>query len=94
MIRGLVCLLPEQAELLRARAFGSKGTVAEGGHLAEASARYDEAKVLSQTTVGKRNRAFEAPEVIRTFAALERQHASPSGDTRTAPPTRRVPRRN
>jgi hypothetical protein len=48
MIRGLVCLLPEQAELLRARAFGSKGTVAEGGHLAEASARYDEAKVLSQ----------------------------------------------
>ncbi len=47
MIRGLVCLLPEQAELLRARAFGSKGTVA-GEHLAAASARYDEAKVLSQ----------------------------------------------
>jgi hypothetical protein len=50
--------------------------------------------VLSQTTVGKRNRAFEAPEVIRTFTALERQLASPSGDTRAAPPTRRVPRRS
>ena len=59
----------------------------------QAIARLAEAKVLSQTTVGKRNRAFEAPEVIRTFTALERQLASPSGDTRTAPPTRRVPRR-
>jgi Fic family protein len=58
----------------------------------QAIARLTEAKVLSQTTVGKRNRAFEAPEVIRTFTALERQLASPSGDTRTAPPTRRVPR--
>ena len=60
----------------------------------QAIARLAEAKVLCQTTVGKRNRAFEAPEVIRTFTALERQLASPSGDTRTAPPTRRVPRRN
>jgi len=60
----------------------------------QAIARLAEANVLSQTTVGKRNRAFEAPEVIRTFTALERQLASPSGDARTAPPTRRVPRRN
>jgi Fic family protein len=60
----------------------------------QAITRLEEAKVLSQTTVGKRNRAFEAPEVIRAFTALERQLASPSGDTRTAPPTRRVPRRN
>ncbi len=60
----------------------------------QAIARLTEAKVLSQTTVGKRNRAFEAPEVIRAFTALERQLASPSGDTRMAPPTRRVPRRN
>ena len=58
----------------------------------QAIARLAEAKVLSQTTVGKRNRAFEAPEVIRAFTALERQLASPSGDTRTAPPTP-VPRR-
>jgi Fic family protein len=59
----------------------------------QAIARLVEAKVLSQTTVGKRNRAFEAPEMIRAFTALERTLASPSGDTRTAPPTRRVPRR-
>jgi len=60
----------------------------------EAITRLTEAKVLSQTTLGRRNRAFEAPEVIRAFTDLERRLASPSGDTRTAPPTRRVPRRN
>jgi Fic family protein len=58
----------------------------------QAVTRLAEARVLSQTTVGKRNRAFEAPEVIRTFTALERRLAGPFGDTRTAPPTRRVPR--
>jgi hypothetical protein len=60
----------------------------------QAIARLVAAKVLSQTTVGRRNRAFEATELIRTFTALERQLASPAGDTRTAPPTRRVPRRS
>ena len=60
----------------------------------EAINRLIEAKLLSQATVGRRNRAFEAPEVIRAFSALERRLASPTGDTRTAPPTRRVPRRN
>jgi Fic family protein len=59
----------------------------------EAMGRLTEAGVLSQTTVGRRNRAFEAPEVIRAFTDLERRLASPSGDTRTAPPARRVPRR-
>ena len=58
----------------------------------QAIARLVEAEVLSQTTLGRRNRAFEAPEVIRAFTELERQLASPSRDTRTAPPTRRVPR--
>lgn len=60
----------------------------------QAIARLVDAEVLSQTTVGRRNRAFEAPEMIRAFTDLERRLASPSGDTRTAPPTRRVPRRN
>jgi Fic family protein len=60
----------------------------------EAITRLTDAGVLSQTTVGRRNRAFEAPEVIHAFTDLERRLASPSGDTRTAPPTRRVPRRN
>jgi len=59
----------------------------------EAIGRLTEAGALRQTTVGRRNRTFEAPEVIRAFTALERRLASPTGDTRTAPPTRRVPRR-
>jgi Fic family protein len=60
----------------------------------EAITRLVDAKVLSQTTVGRRNRAFEAPEVISAFTDLERRLPSPTGDTRTAPPARRVPRRN
>ncbi len=59
----------------------------------EAVARLTEAEILSQTTLGRRNRAFEAPDVISAFTDLERRLASPTGDTRTALPTRRVPRR-
>jgi len=51
------------------------------------------AGVLTQITVGRRNRAFEAPELIDAFTALERQLASPEGDTRVAAPARAVPRR-
>jgi Fic family protein len=56
-------------------------------------AKLVQAGVLSQSTVGKRNRAFEAGELIRAFSDLERRLASPEGDTRTAPPSRPVPRR-
>jgi Fic family protein len=59
----------------------------------EAIGRLVEAKILRQVDVGRRNRAFEAPEVIRAFTDLERRLASPTGDTRSAPPTRRVPHR-
>jgi Fic family protein len=59
----------------------------------QAIARLVDAGVLKQTSVGRRNRAFEAGEVIDAFTDLERQLASPSGDTQTAPPARRVPRR-
>jgi Fic family protein len=59
----------------------------------EAVARLTDAGVLCQTTVGRRNRAFEATELIDAFTALERQLASREGDTRIAPPTRRVPHR-
>jgi Fic family protein len=59
----------------------------------EAVARLVDARVLTQTTVGRRNRAFEAPELIDTFTALERQLAIPEADTRMSPPARRVPRR-
>jgi len=57
----------------------------------EAIPRLVEADVLRQTTVGKRNRAFEATELIDSFTALERQLASPEADTRISPPSRRVP---
>ena len=51
------------------------------------------AGVLVQVSVGRRNRAFESPELIEAFTALERQLASPGGDTRVSGPARRVPRR-
>jgi Fic family protein len=59
----------------------------------EAVERLVRAEVLQQVTVGRRNRAFEAQELIRTFTDLERQLASPTGDTRSARPARRVPHR-
>jgi Fic family protein len=59
----------------------------------EAIRRLQRAGVLTQITVGARNRAFEATELIDAFTELERQLASPEGDTRAAPPQRRVPRR-
>ena len=52
-----------------------------------------EARVLAQVTVGRRNRIFEAPELIEAFTALERQLASPEGNTRVSRPVRNVPRR-
>jgi Fic family protein len=59
----------------------------------EAIVRLVDAGILKQVTVGRRNRAFEAPEIIEAFTALERQLASPAGDTQTSEPARRVPRR-
>ena len=56
-------------------------------------ARLVDAGILRQISVGRRNRAFEAPDVLEEFTALERQLASPAGDTRTSMPSRRVPRR-
>jgi Fic family protein len=52
-----------------------------------------EAEILKSMSSGKRNRVYEAPEIIAAFAALERQLASPDGDTRTSEPTRKVPAR-
>jgi hypothetical protein len=62
-------------------------------HTNEAVARLVEAGILQQVTVGRRNRGFEAPDIIAAFADLERQPASPEGDTRTSEPVRSVPRR-
>ena len=51
------------------------------------------AGLLSQITVGRRNRAFEAPAIVNAFTDLERQLASPDGETRTSEPIRPVPPR-
>jgi Fic family protein len=59
----------------------------------DAVARLQQAGILTQVTVGRRNRAFEAREVIDAFADLERQLASPEADTVVAPPVRPVPAR-
>jgi Fic family protein len=59
----------------------------------DAMTRLADAGILRQITVGRRNRAFEAPDVIAAFTDLERQLASPAGDTRMTPPSRPVPRR-
>ncbi len=59
----------------------------------DAIERLVDAGILRQVTVGRRNRAFEVPEVIAAFTDLERQLASPEADTRTSKPARNVPRR-
>lgn len=58
-----------------------------------AISRLTEAGVLKQLTVGRRNRAFEVPEFVGAFTELERQLASPGGDTLASTPVRRVPRK-
>jgi Fic family protein len=65
-----------------------------GRSLTAANAAIDQlvkAKVLKQVSIGRRNRAFEAPEVIAAFTQLERRLASPAGDTHAAAPVRPVP---
>jgi Fic family protein len=59
----------------------------------EAIGRLVPAGVLTQISVGKRNRAFEAKDIINAFTDLERQLASPGGDTRSSAPSRPVPPR-
>jgi Fic family protein len=59
----------------------------------EAIPRLVEAGVLTQTTVGRRNRAFEARDLLNAFTELERRLASPDGDTLSSRPERRVPQR-
>jgi hypothetical protein len=47
-----------------------------------AVAQLVEAGILKQVNIGRRNRAFEAAEIVAAFTDLERQLASPAGDTR------------
>jgi len=59
----------------------------------EAIRRLEDAGILTRTTVGRRNRAFEARAILGAFNDLERQLASPQGNPRASPPSRRVPGR-
>lgn len=59
----------------------------------EAIARLLDAGVIRQVNMGRRNRAFEAREIVSAFTDLERRLASPAGDTNLAPPARRAPAR-
>ena len=61
------------------------------GAVNDAIARLADVGILKQINVGKRNRAFEAPDIIQAFTDLERQLASPEGNTLTSKPARRVP---
>ncbi|TDO52672.1 Fic family protein [Kribbella sp. VKM Ac-2527] len=57
----------------------------------QALARLVEARVLRELTDGRRNRVYEAPELIDAFTLLERRFASPAADTRIERPSRPVP---
>jgi Fic family protein len=59
----------------------------------QAIPRLVDAKILCQINVGRRNRAFEATEMIDAFTDLERRLASPEADTGFAPLSRTVPQR-
>ncbi|MBA3261231.1 MAG: hypothetical protein H0T69_01900 [Thermoleophilaceae bacterium] len=59
----------------------------------EAIPRLVDAGVLAQTTIGRRNRAVEALDLINALTDLERQLASHDDDTRHSSPKWRVPPR-
>ncbi len=60
----------------------------------DAIARLLDAGMIRQVSMGRRNRAFEAREIVTAFTDLERRLASPVGDTNLAPPARGVPARS
>lgn len=57
----------------------------------DAIARLAAAGIVAQATIGRRNRAYEVPDVIAVITQFERALASPAGDTRLAKPVRPVP---
>lgn len=67
------------------------------GHSFEATnnaiTRLVEIGALRQSTVGRRNRVFEARELLELVTNSERRMASSGADTLVSPPTRRVPHR-
>ena len=90
-VQRLIGTLPAAPVLTVATAAGLTGRSFQAAN--QAIDRLVDSGVLVQVSVGRRNRAFEAPELVDLFTALERQLASPVGDTQMAEPVRRVPER-
>jgi len=59
----------------------------------QAVEQLEKAGVLVQINISRWGRAFEATGLLDTLTSFERSLASPTGDTRTAPPIRQVPNR-
>lgn len=59
----------------------------------QAVTRLEQAGVVRQVTIGRRNRAYEVVGLFEAMTAYERILASPAADTNIAPPTRPVPAR-
>lgn len=58
-----------------------------------AVARLVDVGALRQANVGRRNRIFEAIDLLELVTSAERRMASREAETRASPPVRRVPRR-
>ncbi len=78
---GAPVLTAESAAALLGRTYASAN---------DAIQRLVRADILRQITVGRRNRAYEAPEIIEAFTDLERRLASPTDDA-LSPPDRALP---
>jgi Fic family protein len=81
-LAGAPVLTAESAAALIGRTFKPANDAIQ--HLVQAG-------ILHQITIGRRNRVYEAPEIIEAFTDLERQLESPAGDTHASPPARTVP---
>lgn len=87
----LLRVLPEMPVLTVRRAMEALGRTFRAAN--RAVEMLVEANILTPVKAGKRNRVFEARELLGAFTALERQLASPDGDTRISAPVRPVPAR-
>ena len=85
----LIETLPAAPVLTLAAAAGLIGRSQQAAN--QGLTRLAEAGVLREVTDGRRNRVYEAPELIDAFTLLERRFASPAADTRIEPPSRPVP---
>lgn len=89
----LIDLLPGTPIITVAEAL--KLTAASTSSVNEAVERLRDAGIISPTAVGKkRKQVYQATEIVDAFTDLERQLASPSGDTRVEAPVRVVPARS